>query len=123
MYGSHLLLGYADHDAQFGGHGLVPNLIRDMKHPEQADRVCEAAYAIAMVVYLVVAVVGYLMYGTNVSDEVRLLDFPPCKADREQISKDLAKTPGFSPVLNKMAVWMVALNPLTKIPLGLRPVS
>jgi hypothetical protein len=40
-----------------------------------------------------------------------------------QISKDLAQTPGFSPLLNTIAVWMVALNPLTKIPLGLRPVS
>ncbi|ORY27209.1 transmembrane amino acid transporter protein-domain-containing protein [Naematelia encephala] len=92
----------------FGGHGLIPNLIRDMKHPKQADRVCEVAYGIAMSVYLLVAVVGYLMYGTDVSDE---------------ISKDLAKTPGFSPLLNKLAVWMVAINPLTKIPLGLRPLA
>lgn len=40
-----------------------------------------------------------------------------------QISKDLASTPGFSPMLNTIAVWMVALNPLTKVPLGIRPVS
>lgn len=40
-----------------------------------------------------------------------------------QISKDLATTPGFSPLLQQIAVWMVAINPLTKIPLGIRPVS
>ena len=49
---------------------MIPNLIRDMKNPKEANRVCETAYAIAMLVYLVVAVCGYLMYGTNVSDEV-----------------------------------------------------
>lgn len=79
-----------------------------MKNPRQADRVCELAYAIAMVVYIAVGIFGYLMYGTDVSDEV---------------SKDLARTPGFSPLLSKIAVWMVALNPLTKIALGIRPVS
>jgi len=102
---------------------LIPNLIHDMKDPKQADRVCNWAYAISMTVYLIVSVVGYLMYGTNVSDEVST----PCclsspRSDDSQISKDLAKTPGFSPVLNKLAVWTVTLNPLTKIPLGLRPV-
>jgi vesicular inhibitory amino acid transporter len=40
-----------------------------------------------------------------------------------QISKDLALTPGFSPLMNKVAVWMVAINPLTKIAMGLKPVS
>lgn len=56
--------------ACFGGHGLVPNLIHDMKHPETADYVCELAYAISMVIYLSIAICGYLMYGRNVSDEV-----------------------------------------------------
>ncbi|WWD16037.1 hypothetical protein CI109_100462 [Kwoniella shandongensis] len=92
----------------FGGHFLVPNLIRDMKHPEQADRVCEVAYGICMVVYAVVSVFGYVMFGRDVSDE---------------ISRDLAKTSAFSPTLAHIAVWMVALNPLTKLPLGLRPLS
>ncbi|KAK8869698.1 hypothetical protein IAR55_000266 [Kwoniella newhampshirensis] len=92
----------------FGGHFLVPNLIRDMKHPEQADRVCEVAYGICMVVYAVVSVFGYVMFGRDVSDE---------------ISRDLAKTSAYSPTLAHIAVWMVALNPLTKLPLGLRPLS
>lgn len=41
-----------------------------MKHPKQADRVVEFAYGVAMIVYLVVAIFGYLMYGRDVSDEV-----------------------------------------------------
>lgn len=56
---------------QFGGHELIPNLVRDMAEPKKADKVMHISYAISMIVYIVVAVVGYLMYGTNVSDEVR----------------------------------------------------
>ncbi|KAL7424020.1 hypothetical protein Q5752_001605 [Cryptotrichosporon argae] len=92
----------------FGGHGLIPNLVHDMRNPKRADRACELAYVIAMAVYLLVAICGYLMYGRDVADEV---------------SKDLARTPGFSPLLQKLAVWMVAINPLTKISLGLRPLA
>ncbi|TYJ56624.1 hypothetical protein B9479_002716 [Cryptococcus floricola] len=92
----------------FGGHFLVPNLIRDMKHPEQGERVCEVGYGICIVVYALVSVFGYLMFGRDVSDE---------------ISRDLAKTSAFSPLMASIAVWMVAINPLTKIPLGLRPLT
>lgn len=92
----------------FGGHGLISNLIHDMKNPRRAGVMVDIAYAIAMAIYVLVGVFGYLMYGTDVSDEV---------------SKDLARTPGFSPILSKIAVWMVALNPLTKIALGIRPLA
>lgn len=77
-----------------------------MKNPKQADRVCEVAYGLAMMVYVAVGLCGYLMYGNDVSDEV---------------SRDLVRTG--PPLLAKIAVWMVALNPLTKIALGIRPVS
>jgi vesicular inhibitory amino acid transporter len=79
-----------------------------MQNPHEAERVCEVAYGIAMAVYVSVGLFGYLMYGRDVSDEV---------------SRDLARTPGFSPLLAKIAVWMVALNPLTKIALGVRPLA
>jgi hypothetical protein len=46
-----------------------------MAKPRQADRVVEVAYAIAMLVNVLVSVSGYLMYGTGVSDEVSLLFF------------------------------------------------
>ena len=35
-----------------------------MKYPTMADRACEAAYAIAMEVFILFAVCGYIMYGT-----------------------------------------------------------
>jgi hypothetical protein len=50
-----------------------------MAKPRQADRVVEVAYAIAMLVNVLVSVSGYLMYGTGVSDEVSL--HPPGLGD------------------------------------------
>lgn len=41
-----------------------------MRRPQDADRVVELTYGVSMVVYMVIAVCGYLMYGRNVSDEV-----------------------------------------------------
>ena len=107
---------------QYGGHGLIPTVIHDMKDPRQADRVCEVAYGIAFCVYAFVSICGYLMYGTNVSDEVSRLS-PLCTLLIYQISKDLAQTAGTSSIINKIAVLMVAVNPLTKLPLGLRPLA
>ncbi|WVO13964.1 hypothetical protein L204_101589 [Cryptococcus depauperatus] len=92
----------------FGGHFLVPNLIRDMKHPEQANRVCEVGYGICIVVYFLFSVFGYLMFGRNVSDEV---------------SRDLAQLKTYSPFMSQIAPWTVAIIPLTKLPLGLRPLT
>ncbi|ORX39981.1 transmembrane amino acid transporter protein-domain-containing protein [Kockovaella imperatae] len=92
----------------FGGHSLVPTLIHDMKNPKRADHMCHLAYAICLVVYVLVAVVGYLMYGANVSD---------------QVTKDLVKAPGFSPLLNQFAVLATAVNAVTKLPLGFRPLA
>jgi vesicular inhibitory amino acid transporter len=45
-----------------------------MRRPQDADRVVELTYGVSMVVYMVIAVCGYLMYGRNVSDEVSCLD-------------------------------------------------
>lgn len=45
------------------------------------------------------------MFGRTVSDEISL---------------DIASTPGVSKLLTTLAIWMVAVNPATKIPMGLK---
>ena len=42
-----------------------------MKRPKDFNRVCDLAFMVATAVYLLMAVVGYLMFGNTVSDEVR----------------------------------------------------
>ncbi|GJN90176.1 hypothetical protein Rhopal_003175-T1 [Rhodotorula paludigena] len=90
----------------FSGHAVVPSLYRDMAHPEHFNSMIDAAYLIAFSVSIVFAVLGYLMFGNSVSSEV---------------TRDLAGTPGFPVVLNKLAVWMVAINPLVKYAIANKP--
>lgn len=67
---STLLIDVRELISQFGGHALVPTLMRDMKDPSKAGRVIDVSYGLAMIIYLIVGVAGYIMYGRNVSDEV-----------------------------------------------------
>lgn len=64
------------------------------------------AYVIAFTVSMVFAILGYLMFGNRVSSE---------------ITKDLSKTSGYPIALTKIAVWMVAINPLVKYAVANKP--
>jgi hypothetical protein len=63
----------------------------DMAKPRQADRVVEVAYAIAMIVNIMVSVSGYLMYGMDVSDEVSFFIY-----DLSRIKLKMKGQPGSS---------------------------
>ncbi|GAA6050742.1 hypothetical protein JCM3770_006603 [Rhodotorula araucariae] len=90
----------------FSGHAVVPSLYRDMAHPERFSSMINVAYVIAFSVSLLFGVLGYLMFGNGVSSE---------------ITRDLAATPGYPIVLNQIAVWMVAINPLVKYAIANKP--
>lgn len=68
----------------------------------------DIAYILAGAMYLIMAVVGYLMFGQSVSNE---------------ITRDILATAGYPKVLNKISVWMVAINPIAKFALGTRPLN
>jgi vesicular inhibitory amino acid transporter len=81
--------------------------------------------AAATVVYLAIGGAGYAMFGRAVHDEVRA----PAHAARTgakltaaQISVDLLNTPGYSALLNTLALWAFVLSPLSKYALATRPV-
>ncbi|GAA5890009.1 hypothetical protein JCM6882_009197 [Rhodosporidiobolus microsporus] len=90
----------------FSGHAVVPSLYRDMKNPRHFPSMAAVAFSVAFVVSLVFGMLGYLMFGNAVSAE---------------ITRDLASTPGYPIWLNKLAVWMVALNPLVKYAIANKP--
>lgn len=81
--------------AQFSGHAVVPSLYRDMAQPATFNSMIDVAYIFTFVVTMLFAALGYLMFGNGVSSE---------------ITRDLAKTPGYPVALNKLAVWMVAVS-------------
>jgi len=53
-------IGYA-----FGGHGLFPEQIREMAHPERWTTVMRWTYAIITPLYLAMGLLGYYAYGRN----------------------------------------------------------
>ncbi len=99
-----------------------------MIDPGQFDRMIEWAFAIATFIYTIIGVTGYIMFGTEVSDEASNPSTPSesCSkvADNElQFSQDLMTTPGFNMNLNKIALWGLVIAPLSKFALSTRPVS
>lgn len=123
---------------QFGGHAVFPSLARDMKRPKDFNRVCDLAFLVATAVYLLMAVIGYLMFGNTVSDEVRCGQPAPiirraCCALADwvslvcvslcQITRDLMKTAALPRHLNLVAVSMVAITPLCKYSISQSPLE
>ncbi|KAH9175410.1 transmembrane amino acid transporter protein-domain-containing protein [Lactarius sanguifluus] len=94
--------------AGFGAHAALPSLARDMAEPHRFGEAMNYSFCFATTVYAVIGSAGYLMFGTNVSDEV---------------SQNLLQVPGYSPTLNRLALWMLVLTPLTKFPLTTRPLN
>ncbi|CCM00944.1 uncharacterized protein FIBRA_02991 [Fibroporia radiculosa] len=93
--------------AGLAGHAVIPSLVRDMSDPSQFDSMITQAFTVATVVYSVIGVSGYIMFGNAVSDE---------------FSKDLAQYSVY-PVLNRIALWGLVLSPLSKFALSSRPLN
>lgn len=109
MQGANWLGGVGLALASYGGHAVIPSLAKDMRNPRSMDRVFNISFFVACAVAFVSGAAGYLMMGDAVSDE---------------ISKDLMNPKyGYPPVLNKIALWMIVLVPLTKYGLTSRPLN
>ncbi|RMY51850.1 hypothetical protein D0865_06108 [Hortaea werneckii] len=93
----------------WGGHSVFPNIYRDMRHPYKYRRGVNITYTFTFSLDLFMAVVGYLMYGGGVKDEIT----------RNVLLTD----PGAYPhAINVLIVVCVAIIPLTKVPLNARPI-
>lgn len=94
--------------AGFGAHAALPSLARDMAEPHRFGEAMNYAFAFATAVYALIGSAGYLMFGNDVYDEV---------------SQNLLHVPGYNPTLNKLALWMLVVTPLTKFALSTRPLN
>ncbi|KAI0274695.1 transmembrane amino acid transporter protein-domain-containing protein [Gloeopeniophorella convolvens] len=94
--------------AGFGAHAALPSLARDMAEPHRFNKAMNYSFSFATAVYAIIGMAGYLMFGNDVDDEV---------------SQNLLRIPGYNPVLNKIALWMLVVAPLTKYALGTRPLN
>ncbi|KAI9802856.1 MAG: hypothetical protein M1833_001455 [Piccolia ochrophora] len=91
----------------WGGHGVFPNIYRDMRHPRKYTKGLKITYTFTYLLDLSMAVSGLLMFGDGVRDEV---------------TSNLLLTSGYPRALNICVVVFIAIVPLTKIPLNTRPI-
>jgi vesicular inhibitory amino acid transporter len=91
----------------WGGHSVFPNIYRDMRHPYKYNRGLNITYAFTATLDLFMAVVGLLMFGDAVKDE---------------ISSNILADDGYPQWLSVIIVVCVAMIPLAKIPLNARPI-
>lgn len=91
----------------WGGHSVFPNIYRDMRHPYKYRRGVNITYSFVFTLDLMMAVVGLLMFGDGVKDEV---------------TRNILLTEGYPPWLSVFIVVCVAIIPLTKVPLNARPI-
>ncbi|KAF8481230.1 transmembrane amino acid transporter protein-domain-containing protein [Russula ochroleuca] len=94
--------------AGFGAHAALPSLARDMAEPHRFNEAMNYAFGFATAVYALIGTAGYLMFGNDVYDEV---------------SQNLLQVPGYNPALNRLALWMLVVTPLTKFALSTRPLN
>ncbi|KAJ9642883.1 hypothetical protein H2201_005829 [Coniosporium apollinis] len=91
----------------WGGHSIFPNIYRDMRHPYKYRRGVNITYIFTYFLDLSMAVVGLLMFGDYV---------------REEVSSNILVTPGYPKAISVFIVVCVAIIPLTKAPLNARPI-
>ncbi|KAF9871609.1 transmembrane amino acid transporter [Colletotrichum karsti] len=91
----------------WGGHSVFPNIYRDMRHPHKYPRAVKTVFSSVYLLDAFTAVVGLLMYGDNVMDE---------------ITANILRTSGYPRALSILLCIFIAIIPLTKIPLNARPI-
>ena len=92
----------------FCGHSVFPSVYKDMKEPQEYPKMVHVSYFITTLIYLLLASAGYAMFGDTTLPEISL---------------NLAQTPSYNPILIKITIWLVALNPITKYPLAINPIN
>lgn len=91
----------------WGGHSVFPNIYRDMRHPYKYRSAVNTTYIFTFTLDLLMAVIGLLMFGDGVRDE---------------ITKNIVTTKGYPQWISVFVVVCIAIIPLTKVPLNARPI-
>ncbi|KAJ0118530.1 transmembrane transporter [Diaporthe amygdali] len=91
----------------WGGHGVFPNIYRDMRHPHKYARALKITFSFTFLLDATAAVVGLLMFGDDVMDA---------------ITSNILTTSGYPQAITYILCGAIAIIPLTKIPLNARPI-
>lgn len=103
----HLLLSLGIFMSPFGGHAIFPELYRDMKHPYKYPAACSVIFAFTWLVDFIMASLGYLMFGNDITD---------------QATKSIMMTSGYPRWVSYVICALMGLLPISKGPLITRPI-
>ncbi|KAK4147008.1 amino acid transporter [Dichotomopilus funicola] len=92
----------------WGGHGVFPNIYRDMRHPHKYPQALKTSFSFTYILDATTAIVGLLMFGDAVRDEIT--------------SNILLLESSYPRALTVLMCLCIAIIPLTKIPLNARPI-
>jgi solute carrier family 32 (vesicular inhibitory amino acid transporter) len=86
----------------WGGHSVFPSIYRDMRHPYKYGKSLRYTYSFTFGLDFTMAVIGLLMFGDYLRDEV---------------TSNILRTKGYPQFLSIIIVVLIAIIPITKIPL------
>lgn len=55
----------------FAGHAVFPSIYRDMRDPAKYNAMVDITYFITVIVYVIMSIIGYLMFGQEALQEVK----------------------------------------------------
>ncbi|KAB8254628.1 transmembrane amino acid transporter protein-domain-containing protein [Aspergillus pseudonomiae] len=90
----------------WGGHGVFPNIYRDMRHPGKYGKSLWATYLFTYSLDCAMAIVGWVMFGDEVRDEV---------------TANILLTNEYPRGISICIIIFIAIIPITKVPLNCRP--
>ncbi|KAK4137328.1 putative amino acid transporter protein [Trichocladium antarcticum] len=91
----------------WGGHGVFPNIYRDMRHPYKYAQALKISFSFTFILDATTAVAGLLMFGDEVRDE---------------ITSNILLESSYPRALTVLMCLCIGIIPLTKIPLNARPI-
>ncbi|KAI9897579.1 hypothetical protein N3K66_007435 [Trichothecium roseum] len=101
-----LPLAYGLLASPWGAHSIFPSIYRDMRHPAKWGKAVKVTFSFSYVLDTCLAVIGILMFGDDIKDA---------------ITSNVLRTAGYPKAMTVLMCIFVAIIPLTKIPLNLRP--
>ena len=94
--------------APWGGHSVFPAIYKDMRHPKKYSKAVNWTYLFTYGLDVSMAVVGYLMFGDFVRDEV---------------TSNILLSNKYPHALSILMIVLICIIPVTKIPLTNRPMT
>ncbi|KAJ6021637.1 Amino acid transporter transmembrane [Penicillium herquei] len=90
----------------WGGHGVFPNIYRDMRHPKKYGKSLKVTYLFTFSLDCSMAIIGWLMFGDIVRDE---------------ITANILSVDAYPRVISVCIIIFISIIPLSKVPLNARP--